>query len=293
MPATTSHPPPRNTRRSRLAGGSVCAAPTVPKAPHCPQTPPASGPLQSPGKSESAVNSAPIRRSGDHERRRCRRPPPRRRALTGKASRPIPRYVAGPCLPCSTFAAACHVRVTPRPSPAASARQERTPRRSLTCGNATDRHRGTPSHPPGGSLTIDCRSPANRSPARRGGSRRWACPLSARRRPPRRDAVPRKPGHHQSLPLARRLVPIPGVNGALVAVAPHGHPTGPSRVGRWRAHDHATTLGERPAEGVRASTHPPAAMTASVTHARTDVRACVITSQGPSRSPAPVRPFGL
>ena len=105
-----------------------------------------------------------------------------------------------------------------------------------------------------------------------GGSRRWACSRSARRRPTRRDAVARKPCHHQGVPLAGRLVPVPGVDGAFVAVVPHGHPTRPSRVGSGRAHDHATTLGERSSEGVRVSAHATSRHGVSVPHTRTGVR---------------------
>ena len=118
-------------------------------------------------------------------------------------------------------------------------------------------------HPPvpaplslGRSLLIHGQTPTTRSTyCDTGGSRRWARPRSARRRPTWRDAVPRKPCHHQGVPLASHLIPVPGVDSALSAVVPHGHPTRPSRVGNRRAHDHATTLGERSPEGVRVSAH--------------------------------------
>jgi hypothetical protein len=157
MPTTTSHPPPRSTDApATQAGASVPSRPSGQPAPP-PTRRPAAGPAV-PRPGPDPRRTAPIRRSGDHGRRRCRRRPPRRIALTGKASRPIPRYVAGPCLARSTFAAACHVRVTPRPSPAGPARHRRgrarhrrgrARRMSLTCGNATKRHTGTrPTRPP-------------------------------------------------------------------------------------------------------------------------------------------------
>ena len=150
----------------------------------------------------------------------------------------------------------CHVGVTPRPSPAAPARHRRARRRSLTCGNATDHHRGTPSHPPSGSLTIH----KTGSPAVRSARTAWAtthvdvlAPLAGRRAT-RRDAPARQPHHHQG-PLAGRLVPVPRVNGPLVAALPHSHPTGPAGVGSGRGDHRATPLGERSPERVRLSAH--------------------------------------
>lgn len=124
-------------------------------------------------------------------------------------------------------------------------------------GGRSDWHPPVPAPlSPGRSLLIHGRTPTTKSTyCDTGGSGRWARSRSARRRPTWRDAVPRKPCHHQGVPIASHLVPVPGVDRALVAVVPHGHPTGPSRVGHRRVDDHATTLGERSSEGVRVSAH--------------------------------------
>ena len=121
-----------------------------------------------------------------------------------------------------------------------------------------------------------------------GGSRRWACSLLARSRAPRRDAAARKPRDHQGVPHASHLVAVPGVDGAFVAVVPHGHPTRPSRVGSGRVDNDATALGQRLSKGSGLRPMTPATIAFSVTQSRTPARDCVVAAPGPEagrRSP--------
>ena len=191
---------------------------------------------------------------------------------TGKASRPIPgtsRGLAWHAPPSRRVSRACHAApFTGRtgPAPAGTAR----------AADLRERHRSSHGNtvPPARRITHDPRpdSDDRSTSCNAAGSRRWPCSLSARRRPTRRDAATRKPCHHQGVPLASHLVPVPGVDGAFMAVVPHGHPTGPAGVGSGRGDHRATPLGERSSEGVRVSAHPTSRHEVSVPHTRTGVR---------------------
>jgi hypothetical protein len=174
------------------------------------------------------------------------------------------------------------MRVTPRPPLAGPARHRRAWRGSLTCGNATDRHRGAPSQPPGGSLTIHGQTPTTGPPTAMRAAADAGHAHGQLGDDSRGETLP--PGSHATTRACHWPVASSRYH-AWTVPSWRSSPTATQQGLPWSAAGELTTMRPRSASGLRKGSGfrpmPPAAMTDSVPQTRTGVRESGWRLEGP------------